>query len=67
MLHKRRNITVPSTDHLKFTENMTFAEVLYVKRDKKRKCKIRTLYIFKVLNTWCFTNEVIPLVLSRST
>ena len=71
MLHERSNITAPFAEHLKFSEKITFAEVFLVKRGKKkrkkRKSKIKTLYIFTLLNTGCFTNEVIPLLLSRST
>ena len=37
MLHERSNITAPSAEHLKFPENMTFAEVFSVKRDKEKK------------------------------
>ena len=37
------------------------------KKKEKRKSKIRTLFIFKVLNTGCPTNEVIKLLLSWST
>ena len=36
VLHERSNITAPSTEHLKFPENMTFAEVFCVKNDKKK-------------------------------
>ena len=72
VLHERRNINAPFPKYLKFLEKMTSTEVFWMKRrkkkkEKKRKSKIRTLYVFKLLNTGIFTNEVIPLLLLQST
>ena len=34
---RKKQCTAPSVEHLKFPENMTFAEVFWVKLDKKKK------------------------------
>ena len=44
MLHERSNITAPSTEHLTFPEKITFVEVFWVRRGKKKKKNKGTIH-----------------------
>ena len=68
MLPERSNITASFAEHLEVHENLTLTHALWINNDKSNKTtRIRTTYFLKMLYTGCSMEEVITLLLSRST